>query len=456
MASSEQAFVAYRGPALAPDTRYSWTVQTWSSDGRRSPVSASQSFDTGLHDADWRAQWIRRTTTDPVDQADDYTYARREVRLASSPISRAIAYVSADHQFQLFVNGARVAAGEAFSYPDGQYYQAIDVAPVLRAGVANAVGGLTHWYGLGKGRPEGASGLIVQLHVEHADGEQETLVSDGSWKVRRAPWLPATGRNEEMDPVDNTEHIDGTREPIGWDRPGFDDRLWASATALGRHPTGIWTHLISERTRIVESPVRPVAVTTLATGAVVADFGQVIAAVPTVAFRSGVPGRVVAMRAGYVLDQGPPVPGQVSTMHGTQHTDMSYAYVERLGQQTFHPFDYLGFRYLEIDNAGEPLEAGQIVALARHAAVPDDNAATLETSNPKVDAVFRLARHSALFGSQEQFIDTPTREKGPFLRDGFNISEVAMRAFGEQNLSRRALLEFADSQRRYWPDGRMN
>src|SRR2546429_71467 len=74
--------------------------------------------------------------------------ARREVRLASSPISRAIAYVSADHQFQLFVNGARVAAGEAFSYPDGQYYQAIDVAPVLRAGVANAVGGLTHWYGL--------------------------------------------------------------------------------------------------------------------------------------------------------------------------------------------------------------------------------------------------------------------------------------------------------------------
>src|SRR5439155_6839022 len=174
VASSEQAFVAYRGPALAPDTRYSWTVQTWSSDGRRSPVSAPQSFDTGLHDADWRAQWIRRTTTDPVDQADDYTYARREVRLASSPISRAIAYVSADHQFQLFVNGARVAAGEAFSYPDAQYYQAIDVAPVLRAGVANAVGGLTHWYGLGKGRPEGASGLIVQLHVEHADGQQET------------------------------------------------------------------------------------------------------------------------------------------------------------------------------------------------------------------------------------------------------------------------------------------
>src|SRR5207247_5000280 len=57
---------------------------------------------------------------------------------------------------------------------------------------------------------------------------------------------------------------------------------------------------------------------------------------------------------------------------------------------------------------------------------------------------------------QEQFIDTPTREKGPFLRDAFNVSETAMRAFGEQNLTRQVLLEFARSQSRYWPDGRLN
>src|SRR5207245_1209793 len=104
-------------------------------------------------------------------------------------------------------------------------------------------------------------------------------------------------------------------------------------------------------------PIRPVKVTTRPGGSVVADFGRVVAAVPTVAFRAGVPGRVVAMRAGYLLDQGPPVPGQVSSTQGTQHTDMSYAYVERLGAQTFHPFDYLGFRYFEIDNAGEPIDA---------------------------------------------------------------------------------------------------
>ena len=67
-----------------------------------------------------------------------------------------------------------------------------------------------------------------------------------------------------------------------------------------------------------------------------------------------------------------------------------------------------------------------------------------------------MGRHSALFTAQEQFIDTPTREKGPWLWDGFNESKTAMAAFGEQNLSRKSLLEYAQSQGRYWPNGAIN
>jgi hypothetical protein len=152
----------------------------------------------------------------------------------------------------------------------------------------------------------------------------------------------------------------------------------------------------------------------------------------------------------------PCITGSVSTAHGTQHTDMSYSYVERGGAETFEPFDYLGFRYLQIDSPGERLVPGDIVALVRHAAVPDEQAGTFSSSNPTIDAVFALAAHSALYTAQEQYIDTPTREKGSWLWDGFNESEAAMAAFGEQNLSRKSLLEFAESQRRYWPNGAVN
>ena len=132
--------------------------------------------------------------------------------------------------------------------------------------------------------------------------------------------------------------------PVGWDQPGFDDRqLGAGDGARAPPASAPWTHLVSVRTRIVEEPVPAVSLTTLASGAVVADFGKVYAAVPTVRFHHGVAGRLVTMRAGFLLDEpvaGQPfdgVPGQVSTAHGTQHTDMSYSYVQRGGERAVPP-----------------------------------------------------------------------------------------------------------------------
>ncbi len=143
--------------------------------------------------------------------------------------------------------------------------------------------------------------------------------------------------------------------------------------------------------------------------------------------------------------------------HGNQHTDLSYSYLQRGGgPETFHPFDYLGFQYLQIDRPGEALTRGDVVAWTRHAAVPDETGARFSSPDRTVNAVFDLGRHSALFTAQEQFLDTPTREKGPWLWDGFNESVTAMAAFGEQNLTRKSLLEFAQSQARYWPQGRIN
>jgi alpha-L-rhamnosidase len=460
VASAQQAFVSYRGPPLAPDTVYRWSVQTWSASGGPSPFAAPSTFDTGLRDEDWRAKWIRRAT-DVHAEPDQYTYARTEVTLRASPVVRARAYVASDQQYELYVNGTRVGKGQAYCFSDSQYYEAVDLAEVLRPG-ANAVGLLYSWQGATKGHPAGEPGVIAQVSILHRDGHRELVTTNGTWRVRKGAWLAGTQRDLEGDMVDYTEHIDGPDQPLGWDEPGFDDAGWPRATVVG--PAGVtpWKRLVSVRTRIVEAPVEAVTVTRLSSGAAVADFGKVYAAVPTVTFHNGTPGQVVSMRAGYLLDQPSPSapltgePGQVSTQHGTQHTDMSYSYVQRGGVEQFHPFDYLGFRYFQIDDPGETLAPGDVVALTRHAAVPDEHAASFTSANPVVDAVFELGRHSALFTAQEQFIDTPTREKGPWLWDGFNESQSAMAAFGEQNLTRKSLLEFAQSQTRYWPNGALN
>ena len=48
--------------------------------------------------------------------------------------------MSGDQQYELYVNGMRVGKGQAYSFPDSQYYETLDLTAVLRPGAANAVG----------------------------------------------------------------------------------------------------------------------------------------------------------------------------------------------------------------------------------------------------------------------------------------------------------------------------
>jgi len=447
VSSARQAFVRYGGRPLSADTAYQWRLST-RGPGGWSAFSAPASFTTGLRDGDWRAQWLQPAVADP--QPDRHTYVRTTRRVPSKAVARATAFVAAAHKYQLWINGTEVDSGPSFSYPDESYVQATDVTAHIRPGADNGIGVLHRWYGAGQGRPESAPGLLVHLSVHFTDGSHQVIATDGTWREHPGEWLPGGYRN--TDGNDFVENIDGRAAPLRWSDGGFDDRGWTAPAVLGPVGTAPFTQLVAQRSRIVEEPVAPVSVKTLAGGAVVVDFGKVYAGRPAVTFRHGVSGRMVPMHVGYLLDAD----GHVSTVHGTQGTDLSFSYVQRHGAQTFLPFTFLGFRYLQIDDPGEALGRSQVTLVARHAAMPRVPDATFASSVPMLNDVWALTRRSALYTSQEQFIDTPTREKGPFLWDGATESQVVMRAFGEQNLTGQGLRDFARSQRRYWPDGRVN
>ncbi|MGP0031578.1 MAG: family 78 glycoside hydrolase catalytic domain [Acidimicrobiales bacterium] len=443
VATGDQALVAYAGPSLASDTRYRWTVRTADGHGRWGDASAPATFSTGLRDANWTALWLRPGPADPGEE--EYTYLRTTQTLPAGSIAWAVAYVAAAHKYQLWANGTQIDSGPSFCFPDEQYYQASDLTGALVPGRSNTIGILHHWYGPGRGRPTSAPGLLVQVAVHYTDGTVVTLGTDGSWKTRRAEWLPAPQRNN--DGGDFVEWIDGRLSPTGWSEAAFDDRDWTPAAVRGPVGTAPFTRLYAQRTRITEHVLPAASVRTLPSGSVVVDFGKVYAARPTVAFREGVEGHTVPMHVGYTLDPD----GSVSTTHNTQGTDLSFLYIQRAGAQSFDPYWYLGFRFLQIDDPGEAVHGDQVALAVRHATMPDGPAATFASSNATLDAVWDLCAHSGLYCSQEQFIDTPTREKGPFLWDGANESETVMRVYGEQNLSWQGLRDMARAQARYWP-----
>jgi alpha-L-rhamnosidase len=444
--SAEQASVIAPGLVPAAGHAYAWTVRTWDRAGRVGPFAPPAHFEAGLTDADWHADWIRRPDAG-VGANEDFALLRTDAAVTASPVVRARVYASAGQQYDLRVNGTRVAHGPSFAYPDESYYEATDITRAIRAGRRNTFAAVSHWSTPGQGRPESVPGFIARIVVDHADGTTQVVTTDGAWRTHPGPWAPSTVRNDEGDFV---EHVDGRAWPIGWDRPGFDDRAWAPAVVLGAHPVAPFVHLFAARTHIVERPLRPRRLTRLAGGAIVVDLGAVYAATPVVGFRHGRAGRAVTVVGGYLLDPD----GHVSRTQGVQETDMHWEYVERDGVQEFRPFGYLGFRYLEVDGAGERLGLADVRAMNRHASFPDEHAATFHTSDPRIDAVWALARRSSLNASQEQFVDTPTREKGAFM-DPFD-SPVVMAAFDDRAMTFEALRDFARSQARYWPDGRVN
>jgi alpha-L-rhamnosidase len=441
--TGQQAFVPYGGPPLQPAGRYRWTVRTADGDGRWSAPSAPAHFTTGLRQSDWSGTWLRPGP--PATGLEEYTYLRTTRPLPAGPITDATAYVAAAHKYQLWVNGAKLDTGPSFCFPDEQYYQATDVTSALVAGHPNSVGILHHWYGPGRGRPTSAPGLLVEVVVHYADGSTERIASDGTWRTRPAEWLPAPQRNN--DSGDFVEWIDARRSPAGWADADYDDSGWTPAQQLGPVGTPPFTALYAQRTRISETTVAPVTVRSLPTGSTVVDFGKVYAGRPIVTFRHGTSGRTIPLHVGYTLDPD----GSVSTTHNTQGTDLSFSYVQRDGVQTFDPYWYLGFRYLQIDGPGESIGADQVTLAARHATMPEQPEATFTSSHPMLDAVWGMCTHSALFTSQEQFVDTPTREKGPFLWDSCNESQVVMRTRAEQNLTWQGLRDQARAQARYWP-----
>lgn len=448
VASSAESFVTAPGLHLESDHRYEWTVRTWDRAGRAGPFAPPESFDSALNDGDWHADWIRQPRK-PANPFDDYFLVRRAFAVRNGSVTRARAYVSASQQYQLFVNGVRVDSGPSYAYPDEQYYQATDITKYVKPGRTNAIAMMVHNLGGGQGRPAAPPGLIARITVSHSSGRDEAMTTNGTWRVQAGPWLVAAPRNDEGDFV---ERIDARLLPPRWAEPAFDDRGWERARVIGAHPTRPWTHLVAQRTRIVEQPVEPKSLRRLANGDYVADFGSVIAATPAITLRRGRAGRMLRLQQGFVLEPD----GSVSKTRSTQSTDMHDEYIERDGAQTLRPFGYLGFRYLQLTDPHETLTARDVIADARHAEMPDFEASSFSSSSDILDRIWELARHSALYGSQEQFVDTPTREKGQFVRDASNISSVTTLAFGERELTWQGLRDFARSQQKFWPDGRVN
>jgi alpha-L-rhamnosidase len=485
--------VRYAGPRLRPRTRYFWTVRVTSSAGPETATASPAWFETALLEpAAWQGRWIagpeRGVLTPAEGEADDAAIrasgefcrpvswltsgfaARRitndqgecrEVRPApllrkrfrvTRPVSRARIYASGLAYNHLTLNGTRTADSvldPAFTdYSKTVLYTTHDVTRLLRQGenvLAAELGSgqfdsatRTWDWGWDRAQWRATPRLILQMHVTYADGSEDVVVSDGSWRV-------SVGGPRRYDSYYLGETYDARREIAGWDRPGFDDTAWAAARVV-EPPAGALRAQAHEPIAVVAE--RKVASTRQPVpGVFVHDVGQNLTGWAVVRVDAP-PGTAIELF--YSEKLGPD--GRASAVgndlvFGQLQTDY---YVARGGGEEWAPrFTYKGFQYLQVSAPdGKPLPDEVSVTVLRVQQVRSAVAAsaTFESDQPTLNRIHRNTAWAVQNNLHGIITDTPVYEKNGWTGDAHLTAGAASLLFDTERLYRKLFQDMRDAQ----------
>ncbi|HRH47354.1 MAG TPA: family 78 glycoside hydrolase catalytic domain [Panacibacter sp.] len=438
---SQSVQVAYGGPALQSNIKYSWRVRVWDNDRKLSEWSDPAFFQTAImSEADGKAKWIESPLDANAGERPAILF-RRQFNLAKK-IKSASVYVTAHGMYELQLNGKRVRdaylAPGWTSYNKRLQYQMYDVTAMMNNG-ANAVGAMVGngWYRgylawennkdvYGK-----KLGFLFQLEIVYSDGTKETIISGENWKS-------STGPIKTVE-IYHGETYDARDEKAGWSTVGYNDAAWSGVTL----PTSTYDNLIvaeNEPIRKHETFTASKIITT-PSGEKVLDFGQNLVGWVVVK-ATGKAGDKIVIKHAEVLDKA-----------GNFYTDNLRAakatatYILKGGaEETFEShFTFYGFRYIKIEDYPGEIKPENFTAVALYSDMQPTG--TFTSSN----ALINQLQHNIQWGQRGNFLDVPTDcpqrdERLGWTGDAQAFSRTATFNFGVNNFFSKWLKDVAADQ----------
>lgn len=186
----------------------------------------------------WTAQWVWQGADGP---ADTWMCFRKTFSLSSVPAS-AMAYISADSKYWLYVNDSLVVReGNLKRGPDSTsgYYDSLDLAPFLLSG-SNTVAALVDYWGVQgfSHRSSGRGGFIFQMNAGGTN-----VVSDATWKARVHPAFSACATQPNYRISERSVRFSAASDIPTWFTRTYSDASWATAVVKGVPPVAPWRSL---------------------------------------------------------------------------------------------------------------------------------------------------------------------------------------------------------------------
>jgi len=462
--------IVYEGRPLQSHTEYFWKVKVWDRDGQESHWSEPAHWVTALlHPEEWQAKWIAAAPdTAPEPQAREHvgTYVEATAPLpifhrefqVTKPIRKAFVFVTGLGQYELHLNGGEITRSVLnpgwTNYRKTVLYDTYDLTAVMHLGVNSfsvflgngmydvpgVEGRYTKFIG-SFGQPK----FILQMHITYADGSEETLVSDKSWKTAPGP-ITFTS-------IYGGEDFDARKEPVDWEKPGFDERTWETAIEVAG-PNGNpvpGSELIASRLpRIaIDRIFKAERITHPRDGITVYDLGQNFSGWPILHVR-GEAGDTVTLIPGELLDRA----GLVSQTSGGAGPGNQNRFTYTLrgdGSETWHPrFSYWGFRYVQVEisphnsSVSSHIQVDAVEGAFIHAGV--EIVGTFSTTQRQFTAIHHLIGNAILSNSMSVLSDCPTREKLGWLEQFHLAAASILYNFDDANLYEKMAGDMRDAQ----------
>lgn len=452
---SSEMNAIYAGRPLPAGVPVFWQVRTWQSSlghtgARASNWSAPASFTTGL--ANWSAHWIAATPDaapgTPLGQANDARLPlfRSSISVRAKPV-RAMLFVSGLGQYEFRINGRNVTRDVLTpgwtDYKKRVLYDTYDVSPMIAAGpnalavllgngMYNAleVKGRYSKFSTSCGQPK----VIAELHLSYADGTQQVVATDATWRTAPGPIT-----------LSNTyggEDYDARLEQPGWDTAGFDDAAWAKALVVGS-PGG---ELAPEQTPPVRELAHyaPVAVTHPQAGVAVYDLGQNFAGWPELTV-TGPAGATVRMLPGELLDAHGLVTQRSANAFAADPADFHYTLRGAGGPESWHPrFSYYGFRYVQVETSMPDVKVVSLSGAAIHEDATETG--SFLSSDDLLNRIHTLILNAVRSNIVSILTDCPHREKLGWLEQTHLFAASLMSDYDVSALYRKTSDDMQDSQ----------
>ena len=360
----------------------------------------------------------------PVAPQNVHVLARSRAQL---PPGTYALRLSADDYCHAWLDGEWLGQGPAPAGRGRCYYQEYPV----EGGRTVTVAVHLYYQGLVNRVWNSGDGRLA-LWAELAGEDGAPVPWDGGWRyqVCAAYSGEATGYDTQF-----LEDFDSRLWPEGWERPGFDDSGWGFLVpapwadyALSPQPiAGLW------RGRAEAAGRRAVP------GGMLLDFGRErVGTLHAAALGRG--GDRLALRFGEELDGA----GRVRF---DLRCNCRYEEIWTLadGQSVLHQFDYKAFRYVEILGLDAPgVELAECWVWERHYPMPNGLCA-LSCKADQLEDIFRICKNAVRCGSQEAYLDCPSREKGQYLGDAVVTARSQVWLTGKTDLLRKCAADFMAS-----------